>query len=117
MRQFRHRSYFRPFQGWIRFLSIEPLERSDAHSGIYEHIVNRLGPNHDNIRLCDQWMRSRERKKNPKTAIRDISDEQRIFVRAAHKYPHRTRHSSSPFSFRISDAHSTAPWSPSSIPN
>src|SRR5205807_10530307 len=39
-REFRHRSRFGPLQGRIWFLSIEPLKRGDAHSGIHEHVMN-----------------------------------------------------------------------------
>ena len=49
LRQLRDGPDFGPLQWRIRRLAAEPLKSRNAHSGIYQHVVNFFRPDDDDV--------------------------------------------------------------------
>src|SRR6266705_7208560 len=74
LRQLRDWPDFGPLQWSIRRLAVEPLKSRNAHSGIYQYIVNFLRSDDDDVRLCNSLMPRRQCQENPEATISGIHD-------------------------------------------
>src|SRR6266849_2793912 len=69
LRQLRDGPGFGPLQWRIRRLAVEPLKSRNAHSGIYQYVVNFFRSDDDDVRLCNSLIPRRQCQKNPETTI------------------------------------------------
>src|SRR5260370_3195684 len=69
LRQLRDWPEFGPLQWRIRRLAVEPLKSRNAHSGIYQYVVNFFRSDDDDVRLCNSLMRCCQGQQNPEATI------------------------------------------------